>query len=296
MLHQINVHIGPDGTDDDVFTEICSDIEAKQCCKVRLSSIGDDWSKNSLEEWDDSYFKQCKGRKFKVHRGLRVALSKSGEDTLGVLNITLDTVSPDKKVKEFERFECKKPFNIGGRDNVASSQLCYTGPYNFVRIHSAKAKMGNDRNAGTEDDVTVKICSDADLTYCCENKLKRRLRDEWQKGTTDDWPRDKFGDDCEKRLFKAHEAPVISVSKKGRDSLKVDRMEFRFDVIAERPKTMLLTCRGFELGAGNQECKSRAACSRTLRCEPKIVRGDAAKPKPPAKKPGGSSLLSAITG
>ena len=46
-----------------------------------------------------------------------------------------------------------------------------------LQIYNATVKMGAD---GTDDDVTVGICSDS-KTDCCQKKLSRTLSDDWKK-------------------------------------------------------------------------------------------------------------------
>ena len=56
-----------------------------------------------------------------------------------------------------ERFLCGG-FNLGatsGPEANRQSKVCKPGPYQFVRIFDADVKMGNARDDGTDDDVTV---------------------------------------------------------------------------------------------------------------------------------------------
>ena len=46
-----------------------------------------------------------------------------------------------------------------------------------LQVFNATVKMGTD---GTDDDVTVGICSDS-KTDCCEKKLNQALTDNWKK-------------------------------------------------------------------------------------------------------------------
>ena len=61
--------IGPDGTNDDVFLEVCSDIDPSKCCKTPAlkATFSDDWSTNDTEVWSDKYLgSACKNQKFQV--------------------------------------------------------------------------------------------------------------------------------------------------------------------------------------------------------------------------------------
>ena len=92
QLHQVIVTMGPDkedGTNDDVYMEICSDRNNKECCKTDAlkSIISDDWSYGDTEIWKLSYFKPCKGKTFTVRISKNI-LNKKGaiNDPLGWLD------------------------------------------------------------------------------------------------------------------------------------------------------------------------------------------------------------------
>ncbi|XP_023334575.1 uncharacterized protein LOC111706054 [Eurytemora carolleeae] len=92
----VNVTVGPDGTDDNVKIEICSDVNTV-CCKAKISSLlSDDWKKNNIEVWKESNLGDCKNMQYKVNKavdgGLRFTLSKDGKDDLSVNNIIINTV------------------------------------------------------------------------------------------------------------------------------------------------------------------------------------------------------------
>ena len=61
-VKSVNVTIGPDGTDDTVKVELCSNVNSV-CCKVPLSSqklFADSWSRNSDEIWKENDLGACK--------------------------------------------------------------------------------------------------------------------------------------------------------------------------------------------------------------------------------------------
>merc|ERR1712080_715084 len=90
-IKQIKVAIGPDGTNDDVRIEFCSDVNSV-CCRTRLHHlIRDDWSKNDDEVWDESDLGDCKTVLYKVRDGLKITLLKNGKDDLVVNKLTVDT-------------------------------------------------------------------------------------------------------------------------------------------------------------------------------------------------------------
>ena len=58
-----------------------------------------------------------------------------------------------------------------------------------LQVFNATVRMGAD---GTDDDVTVGICSDS-KTDCCERKLNKALTDNWKKNKVENWKGSDFG-------------------------------------------------------------------------------------------------------
>ena len=58
-------------------------------------------------------------------------------------------------------------------------------------------QMGAD---GTEDNVSVKICSDTN-DLCCENVMKKVPNEDWRQGKKQEWVAADFGD-CKNLKFK----------------------------------------------------------------------------------------------
>lgn len=63
-------------------------------------------------------------------------------------------------------------------------------------------QMGAD---GTEDKVSVKICSDAN-DLCCENVMKKTPNEDWKAGKKQEWLAADFGD-CKNLKFKVRNIP-----------------------------------------------------------------------------------------
>merc|ERR1712192_187443 len=90
-VKEIKVAIGPDGTNDDVRAEFCSDVDSV-CCRTKLSTlIRDDWSKNDDEQWGESDLGSCKTTLYKVRDGIRFTLLKNGKDDLVVNKLVVGT-------------------------------------------------------------------------------------------------------------------------------------------------------------------------------------------------------------
>lgn len=89
----------------------------------------------------------------------------------------------------------------------------------FHEIHQAKFAIAPGKQDGTDDSVTVKICSDAN-GQCCARKLSGTFTDDWHRGSVEKWDKSYFGN-CSDVLYKIKSYPQISISKNGKDSLKV---------------------------------------------------------------------------
>ena len=71
------------------------------------------------------------------------------------------------------------------------------GPYKFLRVEKLETRIGGD---GTDDDVSVRICSDSN-DICCNKKLSHTFSDDWSRNSNETWRQNDFGD-CAKTLFK----------------------------------------------------------------------------------------------
>jgi hypothetical protein len=67
--------------------------------------------------------------------------------------------------------------------------------------------MGAD---GTEDNVSVKICSDTN-DLCCENVMKKNPSEDWRQAKKQEWLPADFGD-CKNLKFKVNFYLVFSAS------------------------------------------------------------------------------------
>merc|ERR1712088_924916 len=91
-VKEVKVAIGPDGTNDDVRAEFCSDVDSV-CCRTKplKTLLRDDWSKNDDEEWGESDLGSCKTTLYKVRNGIRFTLLKNGKDDLQVNKLVVGT-------------------------------------------------------------------------------------------------------------------------------------------------------------------------------------------------------------
>jgi len=256
-IKEIVTQMGPDGTDDDVTLTICPDTDTKQCCTTPALKklFADDWKTNSTQTWKAKALGNCKDKVFTVKKELLVTLSKSGEkDRLLVDLIDIYTISPDKKITELERFQCKK-FDVGGAKLPKETKKCQTGPYHYQQIEKAIFQMDKD---GTDDSVTFKIASDSN-NVTCSAKLSHTFSDDWRKDKLETWLRTDFGD-CRTKLYKITNTPIFSISKNGRDSLKVRSTTFYMKRLDDN-QTTKYDCGPFELKG---DCKTASLCTQTF--------------------------------
>jgi len=263
VLKELRVQVGTPGTDDDVFVQVCSDVDAKQCCKTPAlkSIISDDWSRNDIEVWGESYFGtkkgECKGFSFKVKRGLSVTLLKSGDSGLQVKSIDVRTKSKDpKKIPDEINFQCPT-FLFGAKRDRSQTKMCTPSPYFLGRIVSMNVTTGR---TGTNDKVEYNICSDVD-DFCCKANPARTASNDYKAGATDVRDSSDFGD-CAKHLIKIRNEPKITVSKDGEQNLVVTGVQFGFKR-QDRNVVAKFSCRGFSF---TNVCKPITACTESLRC------------------------------
>lgn len=264
-IKEIVVKVGKQGTNDDVFLQICSDYDKKDCCKTPAlkSFFSDDWSSKDTETWKPSSLGPCKDQEFKVKNKLNVTLSKDGAGPLEVESIDVFGVNPDKKVKELERFQCGS-YLLGGATSGQRKQ-CATGPYHYQRMEKVVVQVGPD---GTDDDVKVKVASDTN-DVACDRKLSHLLSDDWKKNKLETWLKSSFGD-CKTLQLKVTNAPVFSVSKNGKDNLTVRSVTF-YMIRSDNGETTKYECGGFTLTG---DCKTASLCRHTFsNCRPSMVGG-----------------------
>jgi len=268
-ISKLVVQVGPDGTNEDVTAKLCSD-DKTNCCEtdVMKSLLSDDWSPNDLESWGPKFFGACKDKRFKIQRGLELALDKKGTDTLGVKSIFIeaDTINQEGKL-ETERYECGA-YNIGGKAGIngtsatSQSKFCKTSPYVYERIKLIKVTMGND---GTNDNVKVEVCSDVN-DVCCRTPLSSLLSDDWSKNDEETWKESDLGV-CKTMLYKVSSigGPRFTLLKDGKDDLIVNKVLVETeDVYGEKYQ---YDCGDYKLESQGQDCVPGVNCSQTKVCK-----------------------------
>jgi len=285
-LEKIEVFIGTNGTKKDVVVEFCGDVEVTQCCttnvlKSRIPFAGN-WKSGKNSTFKPNKFGKCKDQTFTIKKDMKVTVKTSGTDSLLVKQIDVYLISADTKVKDdkkptLELFQCKN-YNIGGDKLTQETKACQTGPYHYSQIEKAVFTMGTD---GTNNDVNFKIEADGN-NVTCETELSS-FADDWSKSDTEIWLRGDFGK-CKDKLYKINEHPTFSISKTGKDDLKVRSSHFYMRRL-DNEKTTKYDCGPFELKG---DCNKLPCIKKFRNCDPSTVgAGVAAKTvaKATTKKP-----------
>jgi len=122
-INKIVVRVGPDGTDDDVFMQIC---DTAKCCHTKELHhlLSSEWVPNKLETWDGSKLGNCSSILLDSGAlGLDVHVLKSTDkqDTLDITSIIVEG-APTTDKTNIIRFNCAS-FQFGKKD-AKKSRYC----------------------------------------------------------------------------------------------------------------------------------------------------------------------------
>merc|ERR1719477_87274 len=123
-----------------------------------------------------------------------------------------------------------------------------------ISVSRLVVQIGED---GTNDDVTVKICSDSSTTCCTTPPLKKTFSDDWSRNDLEEWGSRYLGD-CAGKTFAVEKGLGVSLSKEGEDKLKVTSLVVEA-VSGEKGNTVeKFSCGSWSIvegsGAGPQLC------------------------------------------
>jgi len=260
-LKKFQIQIGAKGTNKDVRVKVCSD-DQKNCCTTPAlkKTFSDDWSANDLEQWNPDKFGDCKGKKFRIQRGLDVTILKESEKEALLITsffIEAEGATATAGQKSPERFECGK-FSVQGSKN-GTTKSCGTSPYSYERIKEIKVTIGPD---GTNDDVFAEFCSDVN-TVCCRTRLNHRLSDDWSKNDDEVWKESDFGK-CKTMLYKVRDGIRFSLLKNGKDDLQVNKLTIATTNL--RGAAFSYDCKDFRLRSQGQTCVEGVTCKQEKLC------------------------------
>merc|ERR1712106_1045790 len=265
QVKKINVQVGPTGTDDDATMQIC---DLKKCCTTsKLShTLSSEWVKNKLETWDGRKLGNCSNILFTSGAsGLEVSVFKTikKKKPLEITSIVLEA-SPTSDKKKIEKFDCGN-YKFGATDtkkvnfclNSNSASLTKTTPRSITsladlenyKVNNVVVQMGDD---GTNDDVSLEICSSKSALKCCETgKLSGLLSNDWSKNDKETWKNKDLGP-SKTASFDACRGFDVAVKKKsGKDSLKVSTITLDLADKKDAKITQKFVCSSYNVGASD---------------------------------------------
>ena len=133
---------------------------------------------------------------------------------------------------------------------------------------------------GTDDEVSLEICSDVGPDCCRTGVLDSALNNDWSARDTEEWGA-AFLAECGEREFAVSQGFSVKLSKVGQDSLAVRELmieagreecsTFMFwDLACDIVERERFTCGQFTLG--DSEAQGRTRSRQTKRCHIKVIR------------------------
>merc|ERR1712123_1327 len=302
LVKKINVQVGAVGTDDDVTMQIC---DLKKCCITsKLShTLSSEWVKNKLETWDGRKLGNCSDILFASGASsLEVAVIKTikKKKPLEITSIVLEA-SPTNDKKKIEKFKCGA-YKFGATD-TQKTNFCLnekapktaqtkTTPRPITsladlenyKVNNVVVQMGDD---GTNDDVSLEICSSKSALKCCETgKLSGLLSNDWSKNDKETWKNKDLGP-CKTASFDACRGFDVAVKKKsGKDSLKIKDITLELVDKKDAKKTQKFVCTNYIVGASDTIKRSSCVLEKgsTLSCPktPVTTKRTTKRPGPPS--------------
>ena len=131
---------------------------------------------------------------------------------------------------------------------------------------------------GTDDEVSLEICSDAGPDCCRTGVLDSALNNDWSARDTEEWGAAFLGE-CGEREFSVSQGFSVKMSKAGEDSLGVRDLvieagreecsTFMFwDLACDILERERFSCGQFTLG--DSEVQGRTRSRQTKRCQIKV--------------------------
>merc|ERR1712026_536651 len=130
-------------------------------------------------------------------------------------------------------------------------------------------QIGDD---GTDNDVSLQICSEKSTTDCCETgKLDKTLRDDWKKKKLEKWEKKHLGA-CKTKTFDACKGFEVAIKKKAsKDTLKVTTITLELADTDKASVKKNFVCSDYSHGdkdtVTKRQCKLDSRSS--LNCSPK---------------------------
>merc|ERR1712215_284939 len=304
LIKKISVQVGPVGTDDDVSMQIC---DLQKCCVTsKLShTLSSEWVKNKLETWDGRKLGNCSSILFQSGAStLEVAVLKTikTKKPLEITSIVLEA-SPSTDKKKIEKFKCgaykfsgtdAKKTNFCLNEKTTTQKPIQTrttvrpitslADLENYKVNNVIVQMGND---GTNDDVSLEICSSKSALTCCNTgTLSSSFSDDWSKNDKETWKNKDLGP-CKTKSFDACRGFDVAVKKKsGKDSLKVDTITLELADKKDPKQTQKFVCSNYNIGPTDTVKRSTCTLDKTSRLNcPKVPSVTTKRPgAPPTRK------------
>jgi len=159
-----------------------------------------------------------------------------------VLTLGLALSQAQNSIPDGPRGSATKFVKCGG-GFFGGSKSCFE-----VSVKKIVVQVGAD---GTDDDVTVKICSDASTTCCTTPPLKKTFSDDWSRNDLEEWS-GKYLGECADKKFAVEKGLGVTLSKKGKDKLEVTNLIVEAEVGDVTNKvTEKFECGAWSIGDGS---------------------------------------------
>jgi len=296
LVKKIIVQVGAVGTNEDVSMKIC---DLQKCCVTNELSnrLSSEWVKNKLETWEGRKLGNCSSILFQSGApSLDVTVLKTikKKQPLDITSIVLEA-SPAKDKKNIEKFKCSS-YKFLGTDTQKKNRCLNEKPSTITNLANAEnykvnnvvVQMGND---GTNDDVSLEICSSKSALNCCDTgKLSSTLSDDWSKNDKETWKNKDLGP-CKTKSWDPCKGFDVAVKKKsGKDSLKVNTITLDLADKKDPKQTQKFVCTNYNIGATDTVKRSTCTLDKTSRLNcpkvtPKVPSARTTKkPTPPTRK------------
>lgn len=296
VFKKIEVQVGAVGSDDDIRIKICS---GSTCCTTdKLSNLlGREWVAKKKEKWDGGKLGNCSSVQFSDKlSSIDVTLLKKGKkEGPAVVNMNITgQIGKDKKAVTV--FKCGS-YSLS-KNEKQKSAVCLDPTKQTtkalpppsiaqkksvnVNLNMISVQIGDD---GTDNDVSLQICSEKSSTDCCETgKLDKTLRDDWKKKKLEKWEKKHLGA-CKTKTFDACKGFDVAIKKKAsKDTLKVSSINLEISETDKSSSKKNFVCSDYMVGAKDSLVRKtcRLDSRSSLSCSPASKRSGSSSLSSPA--------------
>jgi len=274
---KIDVQMGGAGSDDDMRVRIC---DASKCCTTKKLShtFGSEWVAKKKETWDGSDMGNCSGILFDEKlSAVEVVILKSGKKSspeITALNVTGQIGSNKKNLQvylcqnyKFTKNDAQKASfcRSNKTPSPASRSPSVSSSTSSTPSHSISEVVVFIGDDGTNDDVSLEICSEKSSLNCCDTgHLDSSFSDDWSKNDKETWPNKKLGA-CKTASFDACKGIDVAIKKKsgGKDSLKVSNITVALKKPNEKSTSAMFICPTYSVAASDTVKRNTCTLDRS---------------------------------